>query len=69
MTDIATLQAQLADLKRNYRSGVARANYDGKSVEFKDGPSMLAAIASLENEINGPSAQPRTVTVRSTKGW
>ena len=72
--DLTSLQAQLADLRAAYRSGADSVSYEGgKSTRFRSGEEMRAAIASLEAEIaamQGTTKQtPRSVLVRSTKGW
>jgi hypothetical protein len=71
MTDIVTLQAQLETLKAAYRSGASSLSYEGKNVTYRDGNEMRTAIAALENEIAGLTgpAQPRSINIRSTKGW
>jgi hypothetical protein len=69
--NLASLQGQLASLRTAYRSGVSRSSYEGKSVDYRSGDEMRAAIASLENQIAAISGTtiPRTVVVRSSKGW
>jgi hypothetical protein len=68
MTDTATLQAQLDSLRAAYASGAESVAYDGKNVRYRSAEELRAAIAALENQINGPST-PRTILVRSKKGW
>jgi len=71
MTDITTLQSQLDELERAYRSGARSVSYDGKSVSYADGDELRAAIASLKTEIARASGtvEPTVVVVRSTKGY
>jgi hypothetical protein len=71
MTDLTTLQAQLADLRAAYATGATRISYDGKSIEYRDGNEMRAAIASLEAQIAalGGTQPVRTIVVRGHKGW
>jgi hypothetical protein len=68
MTDMTTLQTQLDSLRAAYASGARSIGYDGKTITYRDADEMRAAIAALENQINGPST-PRTILVRSKKGW
>jgi hypothetical protein len=51
MTSTATLQAQLVELEKAYRSGVRSLQYDGRSVTYADADAMRAAIGSLKTEI------------------
>lgn len=72
MLTLAALQTQLDALVSAYNSGTVRASYDGKSVEYRDASELRAAIAALENQINaltGASAPPRSILVRSRKGF
>lgn len=71
MTDLATLQRQLDELKRAYRAGVHSLQHDGKVVTYTSGDEMRAAIASLQSEIAqimGTTA-PTIGVVRSSKGF
>jgi hypothetical protein len=71
MTDLVTLQAQLDELKRAYRSGVRSLAYDGKTVVYATAEEMRAAIASLQSEIGQitGTATPTVGVVRSSKGY
>jgi hypothetical protein len=71
MLDPATLQAQLNALYKAYNSGAQRVQYEGKSVDYRDASEMRAAIAAIENQLNGMTGAntPRTILVRSRKGW
>jgi hypothetical protein len=74
MTDTAaSLQAQLDAIRAAYRAGITRVAYDGKSTDYRDASEMRAAIASIENAINGYAGanapRPSTYLVRSRKGW
>lgn len=71
MTDLATLQRQLDELKRAYRAGVHSLQHDGKVVTYISGEDMRAAIASLQSEIAQlmGTTTPAVGVVRSTKGY
>jgi hypothetical protein len=71
MTDIATLQAQLAALKAQRASGVRDVQFGERRTVFRDDKDMVAAIASLEAEIAKLSGTPRVrnVVIRGGKGW
>lgn len=71
MIDLATLQAQLDALKRAYRSGAQRLEYDGRVIAYASGDEMRAAIASLQSEIAQlmGTTTPAVGVVRSTKGY
>lgn len=68
MTDTAALLRDLEALKAAYRSGASTVAYDGKTITFRDGAEMRAAIASIETEL-GLATTPKSVVVRSNKGW
>jgi hypothetical protein len=68
MSDLATMQAQLAALKNALWSGSATVSYEGKSVSYRSSEDMRIAIANLETAISG--APPiRSFVVRGHKGW
>lgn len=71
MTGLATLQAQLDELMRTYRSGARSLEYDGRSITYTSGEEMRAAIASLQSEIAQimGTTTPTVGVVRSTKGY
>jgi hypothetical protein len=71
MATLAALQADLDKLKRARRSGVLRLRLDERDVWYKSDAEMANAIAALENEIGAltGSNEPRTIAVRSEKGW
>jgi hypothetical protein len=71
-TNIVTLQAQLASLQSAYATGVRSVAYEGKSTTFGSPAEMQAAIAAIENQINGMTGannSPHSFVVRSRKGW
>lgn len=70
MTDLATLQARLETLKNARGSGALTVSYQGKSVTYRSDRELLAAIGSLQAEIDAAQgvARVRNVAVRST-GW
>lgn len=71
MADLTTLQAQLDELKRAYRSGAHSLEYDGRSITYASGEEMRAAIASLQSEIAQITGTTTATVgvVRSTKGY
>ena len=70
MSDLATLQSQLAALQRQRRSGVASLRKDDRAVVSRTDAELQAAIASLQNEIAALSGTAvRNVNIRSNKGW
>lgn len=68
MADPVLLQAQLDALRAAYFSGASSVAYEGKSVLYRSGADMLAAIDSLERQL-GIDTRPRRVVMRSCKGW
>jgi hypothetical protein len=65
---MADLQLQLDDLKTAYRTGATSISYEGKTISYRSGAEMQAAIASLEAEIAG-TVPVRSIVIRSDKGW
>jgi hypothetical protein len=66
--DAASMQGQLDALKAAYRTGASSISYEGKSISYKTGAEMLAAINSLERSL-GIDTRPRRAVVRTDKGW
>lgn len=69
MIDVATMQTQLDALRKAYSSGLTSASYNGKNVQYRSLEEMRAAIAALENQINGGKGVGQSIVVRSKKGW
>ena len=69
MIALATMQAQLDALRTAYASGTQTVSYGEKNVTYRDMDSMRAAIAALENQLNGQQGVGKSIVVRSTKGW
>ena len=69
MIALATMQAQLDALRTAYASGSQTVSYGDKSVTYRGLEEMRAAIAALENQINGERGVGKSIVVRSTKGW
>jgi hypothetical protein len=64
---MADLQTQLDDLLAAYRSGTATVAFEGKSVTYRSGAEMQAAIVALQNALG--VARTTRVVVRGGKGW
>ena len=69
MISLATMQAQLDALRSAYSSGAVTVSYDGKNVTYRSLDEMRAAIAALENQINGGRGLGKSIVIRSNKGW
>lgn len=71
MLTVAQLQQQLDALRIAYNSGAQRVSYEGKNVDYRDASEMRAAIASIENQLNNLTGAntPRSILIRSRKGW
>lgn len=71
MTDLTTLQRDLDKLKRARRSGVLRVTIDGRDVLYRSDDEIARQISTLEAEIAAlaGTSTPRTIAVRSQKGW
>ena len=75
MTDLATLQQDLDDLRAARRNGLKTATFtaggSSRSVTYRDDAEMRAAIAACEAEIAAMqgTATPKPIIVHSTKGW
>ena len=67
MADIAKVVADLEKLKAARRSGVLRIRQDDREVLYRSDAEIAAAIAALEAELG--TSTPRTIAVRSEKGW
>jgi hypothetical protein len=68
MATLEKLTADLEKLKAARRSGVLRLRLDDREVFYRDDAELARQIAALETEI-GTSSTPRTIAMRSTKGW
>jgi hypothetical protein len=53
---LADLQTMLADLRAAYYVGATSIQYEGKSITYRDGNEMRAAIASLEKQLGVSSS-------------
>ena len=64
-------QEQLAAQKAARASGARRIRFGEREIEYKTDKEMRDAIVALEREVAeaAGTAQPRLITVRSTKGW
>jgi hypothetical protein len=71
MTDIAVLQVQLETLRAARRSGVRTLTFGERSQTRASDKELVAAIADLEAEIAATAGtpRPRSVVIRSGKGW
>jgi hypothetical protein len=71
MADLATLKADLEALRSARRTGVLRVRFADREVWYRSEAELQKQVASLENEIVAleGSSTPRTIAVRSEKGW
>ncbi len=71
MTDLATLTADLERLKAARRSGVLSVQFTDRHVTYRSDFELVRAIAALESEIatTQGTARPRSINIRSDKGW
>jgi len=65
MTD--SLQTQLDSLRAAYFSGATSISYEGKTISYRSGTELRAAIISLERQLG--IAPVTSAVVRSDKGW
>ncbi|HSI42123.1 MAG TPA: hypothetical protein VLA00_16385 [Xanthobacteraceae bacterium] len=70
MADVATMQEWLDALREARASGVRRAEFRDRTVEYKSDTEMAAAIRDLEMQIARASGtEPARVTyLRTSKG-
>jgi hypothetical protein len=71
VADLTTLTADLERLKKARRSGVLRILLADREVTYRNDQELARQIAALEAEIAAlqGASKPRTVAVRSEKGW
>jgi hypothetical protein len=62
------LQGQLDALMLAYTTGATSISYEGKSIQYRSGPEMQAAIVSLQQQL-GQRTTPNSVVMRGDKGW
>ncbi len=60
--DTAALQAQLRALQVAYYSGATEVSYESKTIKYRSGSEMLAAINSLQRLLG--AGAPSNVVVR-----
>lgn len=74
MADLATLQAQLEELRAKRASGVSRISFvspvTSRSMEYRSDGELAAAIADIERQIaaHTASAAPKIVYFNTSKG-
>lgn len=61
MTDPAILTAELLTIEKMIVSGVTRASYDGKSVEYRSLAEMRSIRDAIRRQLGMPVAPRRTV--------
>ncbi len=69
-SDLQTLEAQLAELRRIRAGGVRSTSIQGEQVEFRSDSELAAAIADLEQQISqfGNPGPVRVTYITSRKG-
>ena len=70
MATVAELKARREALAAARASGVARASYDGRSVDYRSLAEIDRAIETLDREIATAEGRPivRQVRITTTKG-
>lgn len=70
MADLATLKLRREALTSQRASGVARASYDGKTVDYRSVAEIDRAIEALDREIAAAKGRKliRHIRVTATKG-
>ena len=70
MATITELKARREALSASRASGVARASYDGRSVEYRSLAEIDRAIEALDREIAAAEGRPvvRQVRIIASKG-
>ena len=70
MTTITDLRARREALSSQRASGVARASYDGKTVDYRSVAEIDRAIEALDREIAAAEGRKliRHIRVTATKG-
>lgn len=71
MTDLSTMTEQLQELRAARASGVRRAEFRDRTVEYRSDTELTAAIRDLEARIAAAQGQP-TVSIirpRSARNW
>ena len=66
------LQTMLDALYTAVGAGATSVSYENKTINYRSADEMRAAIASIENQLSGQLgavAPPRTILIRSRKGW
>mgnify|MGYP006276364627 FL=1 len=60
----------LAELEKNYASGIRRSTYDGKTIEFQSLPEMEPAIINIRRKLNSVDGKrkSRRVHLSSKRG-
>lgn len=71
MADLATLRAQLDELKAARASGVSKVRFRDRETWFKTDTEMASAIRDLEAEIAAADGLPRIKfhTITKDRGW
>lgn len=71
MTDLATMQEQLTELRAARASGVRRAEFRDRTVEYRSDTELAAAIRDLETRIAAAQGQPvvSVIRPRSARNW
>ncbi|MFK8251965.1 phage head-tail joining protein [Ancylobacter terrae] len=71
MADIATLREWLDALREARASGVRRAEFRDRTVEYKSDTEMAAAIRDLESQIAAAEGRPgiKFHTITMNRGW
>lgn len=69
MTDLATLESQLAELLAVRHGGARRVKFRDRETEFQSDAELAAAIADLERRIaEAKGSRVRTVRFATSKG-
>jgi hypothetical protein len=71
MSTIAELKARLETLTMMRASGAHSVRFEDYEVQYRSDKELLAAIAAVQDEIAALEghARPRSVIIRSQKGW
>ncbi|WP_420712637.1 phage head-tail joining protein [Ancylobacter sp. SL191] len=71
MTDLLALTEQLRELREARASGVRRAEFRDRTVEYRSDGELAAAIRDLETRIAAAEGRPAVSVIRprSLRNW
>ena len=64
MTDLAAMEEQLSELRAARASGIRRAEFRDRTVEYRSDVELAAAIRDLETRIAAAEGRPAVSVIR-----